>query len=85
MNREEHFTLGFVLLFVSYFVLKYFNLFHLFGYAGFLLIGSVLPDVIEPAKHYTHRNFFHSKRFLKILAYSLLASFVIGFLINPVF
>ena len=27
-------------------------------------VGSVLPDKIEPPKHWTHRGFFHSKRLL---------------------
>jgi len=85
MNREEHFTTGFILLILFYFIMSYFNLSSYFGYATILLIGSILPDIIEPAKHYTHRNYFHSKRFLKALYISLIPLILIGFFVNNIF
>ena len=85
MNSEEHYILAFILVVASYFVLNYFNLLNYFGYSVALLIGSILPDIIEPAKHYTHRNYFHSKRFLKINYYLLLPTLLIGFFINWIF
>ena len=85
MNREEHFFIGFVLLILSYFILNYLGFLKFFGYAVTLLIGSVLPDVIEPAKDYTHRDYFHSRRFLKILYYGLIVTFIIGLISNQIF
>jgi len=82
MNKEQHFTVAIVLLIAIYFGLNWLNLLNYFFYAGVLIIGSVLPDIIEPAKHYTHRNYFHSKRFLKILYYSLIPTLLIGIFFN---
>jgi len=82
MNKEQHFTLAIVLLIAIYFGLNWLNLLNYFSYASVLIIGSVLPDIIEPAKHYTHRNYFHSKRFLKILYYSLIPTLLIGIFFN---
>ncbi len=84
MNKEEHFTLAIILVIAIYFILNYLNLLNYFPYAGVLLIGSVLPDIIEPAKHYTHRNYFHSKRFLKILYYSLIPTLLLGVFIHGI-
>jgi|GEM_PF-6261089 inner membrane protein len=78
MDREAHFTFGIILLIGSYFLLDYIHLISLFGYAITLIVGSVLPDIIEPAKDYTHRDYFHSKRFLKMLYYSLPITLLIG-------
>lgn len=84
MNTKEHFTLAIILLIVIYFILNWLNLLNYFSYASVLIIGSVLPDIIEPAKDYTHRNYFHSKRFLKILYYSLIPTFLMGIFFNKV-
>jgi len=77
-NRETHFVFAVIFLIIIYFILKQFNLMDYLFYAGILIIGSVLPDIIEPAKNYTHRNYFHSKRFLKILYYSLIPTLLVG-------
>lgn len=82
MNREQHIGIAFILLIGFYFLLQWLNLMAYFGYAVTLLFGSILPDLIEPAKHYTHRNYFHSKRFLKILYYSLIPLLIIGIFFN---
>lgn len=85
MNSKEHYTLAFILLIVIYFILNYFNLLSYFGYSVSLLLGSVLPDMIEPAKNYMHRNYFHSKRFLKILYYLIIPTLILSILFNYLF
>ena len=85
MNKEEHYTIAFILVIIFYFILNYFHLLNYFGYSVALLFGSVLPDMIEPAKNYTHRNYFHSKRILKIMYYLIIPTLIIGFFINWIF
>jgi hypothetical protein len=85
-GRNTHFSIALILLIVIYFTLDYFN-FNLSNYslnAVALLIGSVIPDIIEPAEHYTHRKYYHSKRFLKILYFSLPISLLLGIILNPI-
>ncbi len=85
MNKEEHYTIAIILVIIFYFILNYLHLLKYFGYSVALLLGSVLPDIIEPAKTYTHRNYFHSKRILKIMCYLLIPTLILGFFINWVF
>lgn len=77
-NKETHFTIAFILLVIIYFLMNYLSLVKYFGFATILLIGSILPDMIEPAYHYTHRKYFHSKSFLKILYIILLPLLIIS-------
>ena len=84
MNKEEHFTLAFILLIGFYFLLNWMHLSNYFSYAGLLLIGSILPDILEPAKDYTHRDYFHSERFLKLLYKSLIPLVIIGLFLNQI-
>ena len=87
-NKETHFTIAFIALIILYFIMNKLNLFNYFGYATILLIGSVLPDIIEPAvakknrKTWEHRQFFHSKRFLKSLYVSLIPLLILGIMFN---
>lgn len=61
------------------------NALDLFVYGLGLFIGGVLPDWIEPAHHYTHRKFFHSKRLLKWLYYSLIPLLILSYFWNDGF
>lgn len=53
---------------------------------GFVIIGAamgiMLPDKLEPATNYKHRDFFHSGKMLKILLIATLVAFGFGFLIK---
>ena len=78
MNHREHVLIGVVI----FFVYNLFNntlintvLQPLFGISintmwlyGVILavIGSGIPDILEPASHWTHRNKFHSKKTLRL-------------------
>ncbi len=58
---------------------------HYFGFSTMVyaiiggIIGSILPDVIEPPDHYTHRSFFHSTPLMKFLLGALIVSLLIAF------
>ena len=78
MNNREHVFIGIVI----FFVYNFFNntiinsfLYPLVGLSisttwlyGVILavIGSGIPDILEPAYHWNHRDKFHSKKTLKI-------------------
>jgi len=49
------------------------------------LIGSVIPDYIEPATHWTHRGKFHSKRTLNLTLWIFLITAIIGLFSAPFF
>jgi membrane-bound metal-dependent hydrolase YbcI (DUF457 family) len=78
MNNREHVFIGIII----FFVYNFFNntiinaiLHPLIGISintmwlyGVILavIGSGIPDILEPAKHWTHRAKFHSKKSLRL-------------------
>jgi membrane-bound metal-dependent hydrolase YbcI (DUF457 family) len=78
MNSGEHFLIGLVIFFVYNFITT--TLINsvinpIFGisikvtlFYGIIAItiGSLIPDYIEPAMHYTHRSTFHSRKILDI-------------------
>ena len=77
MNHKEHLTIN-LLSTVPFALLLYFaGWFDYIYYLVPMVLVSSLPDVIEPAKHYTHRKFFHSKRVLVFLSKYVLPSFFI--------
>ena len=85
MNREAHIIIGLITAGFISFIIDGFTLGSSLGYAlvgG--LIGSLLPDRIEPAKHYTHRDFFHSVKLMRILGIMLLVSLPLSFLIPEI-
>nr|WP_321352690.1 metal-dependent hydrolase [uncultured Methanoregula sp.] len=40
--------------------------------------GATIPDLLEPARHWTHRGFFHSRRMLSFTGWLFLATAGIG-------
>jgi hypothetical protein len=89
MNRQAHLVIG-IALFLVYFYAA--GLFH--STAGVLTtgalfisgivavsVGSLFPDLIEPATSARHRGFFHSRRVLKIVCvFFLLMAFPVLFI-----
>ncbi len=68
MNRQEHLAIG-VMAFIAYR-----SLVHLIISADPLVyaliavvLGSILPDILEPATSWMHRGVYHSKRALKLI------------------
>lgn len=72
MRRQDHAGLSLTIIAAIYFIFSVSNFSSSsqtqFFIASFLLVfGSILPDIIEPATYWTHREFFHSKKLLLIL------------------
>ena len=81
MRRQTHLLIGAV-AFVAY-TYPLYLLLHL--PSGTMLIGffaalsgSVMPDVLEPARDWTHRGLCHSRRAMRITAYGFAFTAVIG-------
>ncbi len=97
MNNGEHIFIGIV----SFFVYNFFNntiitaiLTPIVGMTigtqwligvFIAVIGSVIPDRLEPANHWTHRGTFHSKKVLGITGKIFAATAVIGLFIPIIF
>ena len=80
-GRSTHLVIGVVFSATIAVAIGGLTLFHaLVGGA----IGSILPDIIEPADHYRHRAFFHSRSLLKYLLIGTLVSLVLSFPV-PIF
>jgi membrane-bound metal-dependent hydrolase YbcI (DUF457 family) len=96
MNYGEHFLIGILVFFVyNFFNNTIINLIlnPLIGFTigslwliGIFLtvLGSVIPDKLEPATHWRHRGKFHSKKTLR-LAEKILAITAIIALFTPIF
>ncbi|MDW8034517.1 MAG: metal-dependent hydrolase [Nitrososphaerota archaeon] len=84
MNRKGHVVLG-IIGFVIYTVLlqnvRFFEVSILIIGGLASTIGSMIPDLIEPAGDFRHRGFAHSRRVLKMLFMIFLATSLICLLI----
>jgi len=69
MNREQHVFIGIVIFAVFtlpfYYLAKIPANIVLYGGIG-AVIGSIIPDILEPATSWMHRGVGHSKRALKL-------------------
>lgn len=83
MNRQAHIIIGLIAAGFISFLIDGFTLGPSLGYAlvgGF--IGSLLPDRIEPADSFDHRDFFHSKTLMRMLGVVMLVSLPVSFFIT---
>lgn len=82
MNRGEHFLIGAILCAIIFFLINKINWNPLTSQMGWIFIGvfvgSVIPDIIEPAKDYKHRKKFHSWTYLKWVAISVPFFILVG-------
>jgi membrane-bound metal-dependent hydrolase YbcI (DUF457 family) len=80
-NRLEHLQTPFILIIIIIFVGFYF---HKMDAASImvkwgivpLLLGAVLPDILNPPTSYRHRTWAHMKRLVKPLLWILLISLI---------
>jgi membrane-bound metal-dependent hydrolase YbcI (DUF457 family) len=67
MNREEHILFGIIAfiiyMLIFYSIIKDSTVIFFSGIA--CVIGSILPDILEPANNWMHRGICHSIRALK--------------------
>ena len=97
MDRGAHFVIGLVVFFIYNFIntsIINSTINPIFGISaiGIWLIGafaaafgSVIPDQIEPANHWTHRGTFHSIRALNFTTYCFAITAFIGLFFSPSF
>jgi hypothetical protein len=96
MKKKDHILIG-VVVFIAYNTLNNTIINFVFNpaiklsfgsmmfYGGVLaVIGSLMPDIIEPALHWSHRSKFHSKKILKFFGGVFSITAIIG-LFSPVF
>ncbi|MGA2935464.1 MAG: metal-dependent hydrolase [Methanomicrobiales archaeon] len=71
MRRQAHLVIGAIVFlaytYPLYLLLRFPTNTMLIGFFA-VLFGSVMPDVLEPARTWTHRGLGHSRRALKISA-----------------
>jgi hypothetical protein len=83
MRREEHLLIGAILFGLYTIPILYFTPITI-GYAfwGFIVgaLGSVMPDVIEPAYNWQHRSIFHSSGVLQLSIIIFVITGLLGFL-----
>ena len=68
MNREQHLIIGLIIFAVFtwlfYYLVKIPVDMIIYGGIG-VVLGSIIPDILEPATNWMHRGIGHSKRALK--------------------
>jgi len=68
MNKKVHICIGIIAFLIYtgffYFIIKIPTDIKLYG-LGCVIIGSIIPDILEPAYNWMHRGMCHSKRALK--------------------
>src|SRR5665811_315548 len=84
MNRKEHMAIG-IMAFIAYKVLVHLMvkisddpvLYALLA----VVLGSILPDILEPPTSWMHRGVYHSKRTLKSIEKIFVVTVFIGILV----
>jgi membrane-bound metal-dependent hydrolase YbcI (DUF457 family) len=70
-NRGTHIGIGIgLVILLSYVLNNYLRLTNIDSFALLgVLLGSIIPDILDPPTSYKHRRFFHSKRVRKYMGY----------------
>jgi len=81
MNRGLHLAIGLIIFFLYTYVIttihKSNNMPLLFGFIA-IILGSIIPDILEPPTGRMHRRICHSKRALKFTLVSFTLTAFIG-------
>ena len=87
MNRKQHIIIGTVSFVAFVYLLlqvrQFEDILLLVSYAA-LLVGSVMPDIVDPPTSFKHRGYGHSKRLLWNMTLLFLASTVLSLIIQYV-
>lgn len=85
MNRQQHLTIG-AIAFIVYTYLIYFAIkisIDTIVYAFIaVVLGSIIPDILETPTNWMHRGLGHSKRTLKLMGKILIVTAIVGFLFS---
>ena len=81
MNRQEHVTIGTIAFlaysYLLYLVFKTSTEAILYAFIA-VILGSIIPDILEPPTSWMHRSTCHSKRALKLSGKILAITALIG-------
>ncbi len=81
MNRREHLAIGIIAFLVYkyllYLVFKISNEAILYALIA-VILGSIIPDILEPPTSWMHRNAYHSKSALKLCGKAFALTAFIG-------
>lgn len=80
MNKQEHLAIGIIAFFLYYFIISFIKSSNNFIAYAFIaiILGSIIPDVLEPPTSWMHRASGHSKRALKLTAKIFAVTAIIG-------
>ena len=83
MNRHEHVTIGIFAFIVCsiplYLVTDQIPGGIIFGLLA-VAVGSITPDLLEPARSWKHRGKYHSKRALKYILKISMVAVILGYI-----
>ena len=83
MNREQHVIIGIIIFaaftWLFYYLVKIPTDMIIYGGIG-AVIGSIIPDILEPATNWMHRGIGHSKRALKFTGKIFAITALVGLL-----
>lgn len=85
MNRQQHLTIGAIAFiaytYLIYLVIKISTDAIVYAFIS-VVLGSILPDILEAPTSWMHRGLGHSKRALKLMGKILLVTALIGLLFS---
>ncbi|MCZ7357333.1 MAG: hypothetical protein O8C66_09800 [Candidatus Methanoperedens sp.] len=85
MNRQQHLTIGaiafIVYTYLIYLIIRISTDVVVYAFIA-VVLGSIIPDILEAPASWMHRGLGHSKRALKLMGKILIITALIGLLIN---
>lgn len=83
MNKQEHVFIGIIVFsvftWILYSLIKISYGVIFYGLIG-VILGSIIPDMLEPATNWMHRGLGHSKRALKFVGKIFVITALLGLL-----
>ncbi len=81
MNKQQHLTIGVVAFFLYtyfiYIIIKISTEAITYAFIA-VVLGSIIPDILEPPTSWMHRGLGHSKRALKLTGKILATATLVG-------
>jgi membrane-bound metal-dependent hydrolase YbcI (DUF457 family) len=88
MNRTTHILIGIITVIGYGFITSPFRITtDIWPTIGFFLavLGAIIPDILEPPIHWTHRKFFHGWTIMKWTIGIFGITAVIGLFLSPIY
>jgi hypothetical protein len=88
MNRQEHLTIGVIAFlaytYLIYLIIKISNNAIVYAFIA-VVLGSIIPDILEAPTSWMHRGLGHSKRALKLTGKIFVITALIGLLSSIIY